>query len=255
MRQLGRPTFYIGAATFVIVVCIAGFGPSLVDQSRRTGPPTVLMKTHGVITSAWLLLFLVQATLVAARRTDVHRRLGLITVIVTFAMIVNGVLTVIEGGRRGYDLSGDLGRATIPPGSPPPTGPDAIAAGMFPPLLGFFAFGSLVATGLWFRHRPEIHKRLMVLALLDLTIVPLLHLAGYLIGHWPTLYGPLSIAVPLTSQLLLFAPAIHDKATLGRIHPVSLWMPLVLFAGTGLLFVLVQPSSAWRQFSLWLVGY
>jgi hypothetical protein len=94
----------------------------------------------------------------------------------------------------------------------------------------------------------------MVLALLDLTVVPLLHLAGYLIGHWPTLYGPLSIAVPVTSGLVLFAPAIHDKATLGRIHPVSLWTPPILLASTVLLFALVPPSWAWRQFSLWLVG-
>ena len=246
--------FYIGAAAFVITVCIAGFGPSLIDQSRRTGSPTALMTAHGVITSVWLLLFLVQAILVAVRRTNGHRRLGVIGGIVGLAMIVIGVLALIEGARRGYDLSGDLGRATIPPGSPRPMGEDAIA-GTFGGFLGFFVFGALVAAGLWFRDRPEIHKRLMVLALLDLTFVPLLHLSGYLIGHWPRLYAPLSVAVPLVSSLLLFAPAIHDKATLGRMHPVSLWMPLVVLGGTGVLFAVVQPSAAWRQVSVWLVGY
>lgn len=254
MPQMGRRAFYIGATAFVIIVCIAGFGPSLIDQSRRTGPPTAMMVAHGVITSVWLLLFLVQATLVAVRRTEAHRRLGVIGGIVGLAMIVIGVLALIEGARRGYDLSGDLGRATIPPGSPRPMGEDAIA-GTFGGFLGLFVFGALVTAGLWFRHRPDIHKRLMLLALLDLTFVPLRHLSGYLIGHWPALYGPLSIAVPITSGLLLFAPAIHDKATLGRIHPVSLWMPLALLVGTGLGFGIVQPSAAWREVSLWLVGY
>jgi hypothetical protein len=244
---------YIGAASFVIFVSVAGFGPSLVDQSRRTLPLDALVGAHGVVTSAWLLLFLVQASLVAIRRTAAHRRLGATGAILTLAMIVIGTLTTIEGARRGYDLSGDLGRAVAPPDSPPPTREDFVA-GMFAPLLGFVGFGALVAAGLWFRHRPEIHKRLMLLALLVLTGVPLLHLSGYVIGHWPKMYESMSIAVPLTANLLLFAGAVHDKLTLGRIHPVSLWMPLVWIGGTALLLAVVQPSATWRQVAQWLVG-
>jgi hypothetical protein len=69
-------SFYIGAALFMILLSVVGFGPSIVDQSRRTAPSTLLVMAHGFAVGAWLLLFLTQAILVATRRTAVHRRLG-----------------------------------------------------------------------------------------------------------------------------------------------------------------------------------
>ena len=122
-------------------------------------------------------------------------------------------------------------------------------------LYGFVSalnFGILVAAGWWYRRRPEIHKRLMLVALLSLTSVPLLHLAGYVIGRWPDLFGPASVA-PFAANLLLFAGAVHDKVTRGRIHPISVWVPLALIAVVLIVFA-VAPSAPWRQFSAWLAG-
>ena len=53
---------------------------------------------------------------------------------------------------------------------------------MLPVLLAFANFGILVALGLWFRHRPAVHKRLMLLALRSLVQTPAIHLGGSLIG-------------------------------------------------------------------------
>jgi hypothetical protein len=61
---------------FVILLSFAGFGPSLIDQSRRFGPPTTLLMLHGATALAWLLLYATQALLVARGRVDLHRRLG-----------------------------------------------------------------------------------------------------------------------------------------------------------------------------------
>lgn len=68
--------FYVGFGVFVVLLSFAGFAPSLIDQSRRFGPPTTLLLVHGVTALAWLLLFVTQALLVARRRVDLHRRLG-----------------------------------------------------------------------------------------------------------------------------------------------------------------------------------
>ena len=92
----------------------------------------------------------------------------------------------------------------------------------------------------------------MLVALLSLTSVPLLHLAGYVIGRWPDLFGPASVA-PFAANLLLFAGAVHDKVTRGRIHPISVWVPLALIAMMLIGFA-VAPSAPWRQFSAWLAG-
>lgn len=243
---------YVGSAIFVILVHIAGFGPSLFDESRRNGSPTALVTAHAAAACAWLAFFFMQATLVAFRRTAVHRRLGPAGAVLTIVMVGLVFPTVIDMSRRGYDLSGDLGRAGTAPGTAPPAADD-LAVGMLAPFLGAVNFGALVAAGLWFRRRAEIHKRLMLLALLLLTLVPLIHLSGYLAGQWPALYGPLTIAVPITANVLLFTVAVHDKMARGRIHPVSLWVPLLLIAVTGVVVVIIQPSATWRQMALWLI--
>lgn len=187
-------------------------------------------------------------------RTDSEgRRLGVAGPFMAAAMIAIGSLTVIDMARRGYDLSGDIGRAAVPPGSPAPP-PGAAIVAMFPPLQAFANFGILTGLGLWFRHRPAVHKRLMLLALGPLVVTPLIHLSGHLIGHWPGLYGPLNIAIPIVANSLLFAGAVHDKILRGRIHPISLWVPVLLIVETFGLIALVMPSAGWRRVAMWLVS-
>ena len=253
-RRPTRGRFYVGAAVLVILLNAAGFGPSFIDRSNRIGAPTWLVTAHGTVAGAWLLLFLAQAMLVATGRIKVHRRLGVAGAFIAFTVIAVGSLSVIDMARRGHDLSGDLGRVAVAPGSPAPAS-EEYAAQRFPELQAFANFGILAALGLWFRHRPEIHKRLMLLALLQLAVLtPLIHLSGHLIGHWPGLYTPLNIAIPIINISLLFAGAAHDKLSRGRIHPIFLWVPVLILVETLGLIAFVMPSAGWHQIAMWLVS-
>jgi len=247
-----RSRFYVGVGLFMVVLNLAGFLPSFIDPSRRVGPPTLGIMIHAVLAASWILLFLGQSFLVLRARTSVHRRVGLAGAVLAFAMIGSGVITVTKSAHRGFDLSGDIARVAVPPGAPPPTAADH-AVGMFPPLLAFANFGVLTGLGLWFRHRPEVHKRLMVLGLSQLVSTPLIHLTGFLVGIWPSLHGALS-PVWLAGFLLPFGLAVHDRVSSGRIHALSLWIPLLLILETFGLFALVMPTQAWRQAALWLVS-
>lgn len=251
-RQQVKGRFYVGAAVFVILLNAAGFLPSLIDQSRRVAAPTWLVTVHGVTASIWLLLFLAQTILVAVRRTAWHRRLGIAGPLLVVAIVLSGYLTQIDMVRRGHDLSGDLLRSA-PPASQAPSAED-FAAQMLPALQAFVTFGMLAGLGLWFRHRPEIHKRLMLLALGQLVITPLIHLSGHLIGHWPGLYGRLSGVVLLIGFSLQFAGAAYEKLSRGRIHPLFLWVPLLVIVETVGLFAFVMPSAGWHRLAMWLVG-
>lgn len=244
--------FYISAGLFVIFLSVVGFGPSIVDQSRRNGPHTPVVIAHGIVTVAWLLLFLTQATLVATRRTAVHRRLGIVGPLLAVVVIVLGYLMIIEGGRRGYELSGDLTRAFTPPGSPPRSAAE-LATGLLIPLSSFISFGVLVAAGLWYRHRPDIHKRFMLLALTPLVGEPIVHLIGHLAGRWPAFQGAAIFAQPF-GLIFLFASAIYDKVSQGRVHPVSLWVPILVIVWGTVMNLVVGPSVAWREFAVWLIG-
>lgn len=244
--------FYVGAAVFVILLNAAGFLPSLIDQSRRVAAPTWLVIVHGATAAAWLLLFLAQTILVATRRTPWHRRLGIAGPFLVVGIVLSGYLAQIDMVRRGHDLSGDLLRAA-PPASHAPSA-EEFAAGMLPALQAFATFGLLAGLGLWFRHRPEIHKRLMLLALGQLVVTPMIHLSGYMIGQWPALTGRLTPIIFLAGFSLQFAGAAYDKLSRGRIHPLFLWVPFLEIAATVAILTILMPSAGWRRLAMWLVG-
>jgi hypothetical protein len=52
----------------------------------------------------------------------------------------------------------------------------------------------------------------------------------------------------------LSASAIYDRLSRGCIHPVSLWVPIGLFAWQNVLVLVVFPSTAWHQFTAWLIA-
>src|SRR5262245_23275622 len=219
-RQRVDRWFFISVAVLMILFNVAAFAPSIVDPSGRKVPLplTPLVTVHAFVAAAWLLLFLMQATLVATGRTSVHRRLGVAGIVLAAAFIVVGCLTTIADARRGFDLSGDL-RRLAPPDVPLDAG-DLLA-----PIGFLLLFGILVAVAVCYRHRPAIHKRLMLFAMLGaLTPTPLVHV----IGHWPALLARRGVFFLVATVVLLSASAIHDRVTEGRIHPVSVWIPVLL---------------------------
>jgi uncharacterized membrane protein YozB (DUF420 family) len=237
--------FYISVAVLMILFNFAAFAPSIVDPSARRVPLplTSLVTVHAIVALAWLLLFLTQVTLVATRRTSVHRRLGATGGVLAVAFVVTGCLTTIEEARRGFDLSGDLRRLA-------PPGVQLDAGALLAPIGFLLLFGVLVGVALCYRHRPAIHKRLMLFAMLGaLTPTPLVHV----IGHWPALLARRGMLVLLTTLVCMSASAIHDRLVEGHIHPVSLWIPGLLFVWAGVVNVVIVPSAAWQQFAAWVV--
>jgi hypothetical protein len=163
-------------------------------------------------------------------------------------MIVLGYAALIGFARRGHDLSGDVLRALSRSGRP------LNPAGLVFPLAQLLEFGVLVGAGLWYRHRPEIHKRLMLLAIVPLAGEPILHLVAHSSAHWPILRGAWpAISLPVT-LLLLSASAVYDRVSRRRIHPASLWVPILLVAWRIVLVTVVLPSTEWRAIAAWLIA-
>jgi hypothetical protein len=77
------------------------------------------------------VLLLSQVTLVAAKRTHIHRRLGVGGGVLAAFMIVVGTITAIQAARRGV----------TPPGGPPPL------VFLLIPLSDILMFSILVAAG------------------------------------------------------------------------------------------------------------
>ncbi len=191
--------FFTGMALAALLTVFIGFAPSYyLGNFFDARPLSTLVHLHGVLFTSWILLFLTQTSLIAAGRTDLHRRVGVAGGVLAVLMLVVGYLTAVEGARRG-----------VAPGGQPPLSFLAIPLGVL------VVFATLVGTALYHRRRSETHKRLMLLATIAL-LTPAIARMRF-IGDG----GP-SVAMAGTC-LFVVACLIYDRAAHGRVHPAFLW--------------------------------
>ena len=227
--------YFLTMAVVMIVVAIAGFAPSIVDPSRRLGPMTLLVTVHGVLFFLWLLLFLLQTTLIAARRVDLHRRMGIVAVVLLCSLVPLSYEVTVQMVRRGFDLSGDQ-MARLDP--------------QFASVFNFVAlleFPLLAGMALAYRRRKEIHKRLMLFANIMLMGVPITHFLGH-VGLLTPAVGPFAVLAGTT--LFLLSAVAWDYLSSHRIHPLtaavatSIFLLLPIQAALG-------STAAWHRFAAW----
>jgi len=222
--------FYGLAALVAALIAFAGFARTYYLKGAFGSPALPgLVHLHGIVMTAWIVLFAVQASLVAARRVDLHRKLGIAGAALAALVVIVGAATAIEGARRG-----------VSPG-PPPLVFLAIPLGVI------LVYGALVAAAIANRRRPDWHKRLMLLGAISVLTpaiarIPIdaLHAGGI-------------VAFLGVTDLLAIACIAWDTARNRRLHPAFAWggIFLVLWqAGT----LAVAQSAAWQPVARWLVG-
>jgi hypothetical protein len=227
--------FYTTMGVVALLVAIVGFSNSLAGAVNGSKTFTRLVHIHGALFGFWMVFFILQARLIASGRVAIHRRLGVAGALLATTMIGVGLRTAIVAARHGYDLD----RRGDPLGF------------MIFPLGDLTSFAILVAAAIWFRKRPMAHKRLMLMATVGAMLnAPMAHL----IATTPTLASIQAPIILLPIVLLLSANAIYDKITLGRIHPVSLWVAIALFVWDNLRAAVIRPTGAWHAFAGWLIS-
>ena len=61
------------------LIVFVGFAPTYYLRAfYHADPLPSVFRIHGLVFTAWVVLFVVQTALVSARRTDIHRRLGVV---------------------------------------------------------------------------------------------------------------------------------------------------------------------------------
>lgn len=219
--------FYRVVALLAVAVMLVGFAPSFFLKPLFHKPPplTLLLVVHGVIMSAWFALFLVQAQLASTRNLALHRRLGVAGVVLAAAVLVAGTTVAITGARLGHS-----------PG-PPPLQFLAI------PLTDMVVFAILAGSAIAFRRRTEIHKRLMLLA-----VVGILTAA---IARTPLINGNVVLAFSTTLSIALGCIA-WDTWRHRRLHPAFGW-GFALLALSWPLRLWLSGTAGWLAFANWLV--
>lgn len=235
--------YFTGMAIVMIAVSIAGFMPAIVHPAGRRAPLTLLAAAHGIVSFAWLLLFLAQSLLVAIRRVGWHRRLGFASVGLLALMIPVGFETTAAMVLRGFDLSGDQHITSHPQAG---TELEASTASVFN-FVGLLIFAVLAIAAICYRRRPEIHKRLMLFANIELMQPPITHF----LGHFPPLVLTAGTVV-LSFSIFLLAAVARDYLVAKRIHPLTAALAIALFLSLPLEGAVIGPSAAWHQLAAWL---
>ena len=116
-----------------------------------------------------------------------------------------------------------------------------------PTLFGVVFVGLLFAGGFWFRRRPDVHKRLMTIAVLGMALAPMAHLVGHLhlkVGRDGCMQS---------AALLPFLLVLHDWRADQSVHPVSLGGAVLAYAW-GLAHCWLTHTPAWRAIATWIMG-
>jgi hypothetical protein len=198
--------FYTGIAVAAALTVLVGFSRTyFLRPYFQAEPLDAAFHVHGLVFSAWIALFVAQTSLVAAGRTDVHRKAGWAGACLAALMVVVALNAAVHGAHRD------------------------IAAGYLTESLRFFAtpvlsmamFVSLVALAVAARSRPETHKRLMLLATLSLLDAA--------VGRWPIPgLADAPLAYYAITDAFIAAAILYDFVSRRSVSPVYVWGGLAI---------------------------
>jgi uncharacterized membrane protein YozB (DUF420 family) len=225
MERWKDRVFYTGMAVTVIATIFRGFARSYFLRGQYFSTPLApIAKLHGAVFLSWAVLFLVQTVLVARRRTDLHRRLGLAGAVLAAGMVVVGTAIAVVSMRHNFATGneGALSFFAIPVGD-------------------MLVFPMLVAAAFAWRRQTETHKRLMLLATISVLDAA--------IARWPLAImanGP--VVFFAVTDLYIVAGVVFDLASRGRVHPAYVWGGL-LIVGSQIGRLAVWHTAVWLAFA------
>jgi hypothetical protein len=233
--------FFTSMVIAMALFVLAGFAPSYFMQpmlgglvtGREVPPITPLIHLHAASGTAWMLFLIWQAHLIRGKQHQRHMQNGLIGAGIALAIVVVGLVVAIDAGRAGRH----------PPGW-------TSTAFLMMPFASALLFGAYVAAALWWRKRPDYHKRLMLLATIAILLPAGARLATYFFkGILPP--GPPGGLV--LTDLFIAALVAYDLVNQGRLHPATLWGGgLMLLSQPGRLWL--SQTEAWNAFAARLIG-
>jgi uncharacterized membrane protein YidH (DUF202 family) len=235
-RISDRPLYLLAAIIFPLIV-LAGFARTYYLKGYFATPPlpNLIVQVHGIIMTAWVVLFIVQVTLVAKRRTKLHQRLGILGAGLAALVFIVGIVTAVYAAARFVNDP-----SLVPLGAPPPL-PFLII-----PIGDMVIFAILITTALYYRKRLDIHKRLMLLAAINLLTPAIARIPlGLIVNGGPLAFFGLT-------DLVLLGFVAFDTIRHRRLHPAFLWGGLFLILMQPLRLVLA-PTDAWINFAAALV--
>lgn len=214
--------FYFSMALAMAGLVVWGFSRTVEANLFHAKPQRpLLLWMHGTAFATWMVFFILQSALVRVRKVSVHRFLGWFGAGLATVMVVLGITVSIVMTR--FDLS-VLHQTDV-------------ASFLSIPFEDMIVFGSCVALAIYWRTRPEYHRRLIFIAscvLMDAAI-----------GRFDFWFNHSIFYAGL--DLLIVLGMVRDWIVDGRVHKVYLYTvpPMILLQSLAVYLWRVNP--AWWQ--------
>ncbi len=174
-------------------------------------------------------MFITQTSLIAANRRDIHRKLGVVGACIAVAMVV--VMAAVQ--------SLSLGHAPV-------KGLDPCSFFAIP-MRDAVTFPLLVGAAIWFRRNAETHKRLMILATLNILDAAI---ARWPLDALPVQGPPLFYGI---QDLMIVCAFTYDFVTRGRVHRAYKWGAALLVLSQPLTLA-ISGTKLWLSFADWVLA-
>jgi hypothetical protein len=218
--RTARTRFYVGIALLIVAIVLAGFAPSFVNMA--VGPPRPwFMHAHAAIYLGWLALLVCQAVLAARGKIALHRRVGNFGIAYgALVWIVGMIVTFVAPALhvRAGEWSMDQAATFIPI-----------------PLGDMVLFGGFFGAAVWYRGKPEIHKRLILLA-----CVAVMFAGAFRLSYLASV--PVQLVVWYSPVI---AAMVYDRYKMGRVHRVY-WIGAAIMA-VALARIPFGETEVWRR--------
>ena len=216
----GDQYFYFIMSLLITGIVIYGFSQTVNQNLFHPDLPRPwILWVHGALFSGWLLFFILQSALIRTRNVRAHRSLGWFGAAMGAAIAVVGISTSIIMAR--YEIR--YHHATDAP------------AFLIVPFLDVTCFAIAFALAIYWRRKPEYHRRLMLVATCLLTSAAFGRFPTHLREHW--FYAGVD---------LLIVIAILRDLIVSRVHPVYLYaLPALIVAQTFAVHLYITAAPGW----------
>lgn len=234
MRSRTTTRIYVPIGLVCLIITLLGFWPVYFGPLLAGIPhPLPIIHLHAAVFVGWLLLVIVQASLAATGRIALHMKVG------NFGMAW-GLVLLLVGWATAFSVFGDRVQA----------GDLELARNrLVAPLTDLLVFAPVLAAAWIYRRKPEIHKRLIIVASIIL-LSAAVHRMAFL-GGGPSPPLPQLLTVWLSPILLGMT---YDFFKRRVVHPVYLiGIAAVLFLKFGRRWIF--RNETWIDFTTWLATF
>jgi len=233
-RARGKNKYFLGVALVLLAFVATGFGRTLFARPFfDVSPIPWYLFVHGFVLTSWFLLLVAQTGLVAAHRTDLHRRLGVLGGFVAVALVGMSLVAIraFPAHVKADVLSAGVAFDSF-----------TVRTVVWTDLASLVVFSTFVATALYWRRRSDVHKRLMLLASIAIIAPAVLRIVT-LVSSGP---GPLAAAIQIgVFGGLPLSLVTHDLLATRRVHRTTLVGVIASFTATFAAFAIANtPAGA-----------